>query len=178
MNLPSLRMEPMRQTHDRSHFECGDEALDRYLQQQAGQDMKRDIAAVIVATLDGSPSVLGFYTLSAASIDLSSLPEATRKKLPRYGRIPAVLLGRLAVANEMRGMGLGELLLADAVKRACRGEIAWAVFVVRAKHDDAAAFYRHFGFMPFEGDPLMLWIARKSAFDAISRQDDSGTEDM
>ncbi|MDR1535109.1 MAG: GNAT family N-acetyltransferase [Planctomycetota bacterium] len=132
--------------------------------------MKRNVATVIVATGDDSPSVLGFYTLSAASVDLSPLPDATRKKLPRYGRIPAVLLGRLAVAKGMRRTGLGGLLIADAVKRACRGEIAWAVFVVRAKHDDAVAFYRHFGFVPFEGDPLMLWIARKAALSAIGRR--------
>lgn len=167
MSQSIFHMEPMGPAHDRALFNCGDEALDRYLTQQAGQDMKRDIATVIVATRDNSPSVLGYYTLSAASVDLSMLPDATRKKLPRYGQIPAVLLGRLAVAKEMQGTGLGGLLIADAVKRACRGEIAWAVFVVRAKHDAAAAFYRHFGFAPFEGDPLMLWITRKAALAAI-----------
>lgn len=167
MSPQPFLMEPMGTGHDRACFHCGEPALDRYLHQQAGQDMKRDIATVIVATRGDSQSVLGFYTLSAASIELSGLPDATRKKLPRYGQIPAVLLGRLAVAEEMRGTGLGGLLLADAVKRACRGEIAWAVFTVRAKHDRAAAFYRHFGFAPFEGEPLTLWITRKDALGII-----------
>ena len=131
----TLRMKPLAVEHDQMTFHCGDDALDRYFQQQAGQDMKRHVATVIVATRDDSTAVLGYYTLSASSVDLCLLPDATRKKLPRYGHVPAVLLGRLAVAEEIQGTGLGGLLLADAVRCACGGDVAWAILIVRAKHD-------------------------------------------
>ncbi|MDR0339719.1 MAG: GNAT family N-acetyltransferase [Desulfovibrio sp.] len=166
MTILNARMAPLRPDgaeHDRSGFSCGDEALDRYLKTQAGQDMRRGFANVIVAAAPYSAAISGFYTLSAASADLTELPEAMRRKLPRYGQVPAVLLGRLAVASVCQGRGLGALLLADAVKRALRGELAWAIFLIKAKHDQAAAFYSHFGFSSFVHDPLLLWLTRRQA---------------
>src|SRR5580692_3926469 len=40
-----------------------------------------------------------------------------RARLPRYGLIPAALIGRLARDERVRGEGMGGLLLADAVRR-------------------------------------------------------------
>lgn len=164
--MSDYRLEALRtegEAHDRAAFACGEEALDRYIKTLAAQDMRRGFAHVVVATRPEAPAVMGYYTLSAASADLTDLPEAVRKKMPRYGQVPAVLLGRLAVDVGEQGKGLGALLLVDAVKRALRGELAWAVFLVRAKHERAAAFYQHFGFTPFEGEPLLLWLARRHA---------------
>ena len=50
-------------------FACGEPVLDQYLQRYARQDIKRGVARVFVATAEPQPAeVLGFYTLSAASI--------------------------------------------------------------------------------------------------------------
>jgi GNAT superfamily N-acetyltransferase len=159
-----LRMEPLRpddKGHDRAGFCCGDEALDRYLKTQAGQDLRRGLASIVVAVQPDSEAILGYYALSAASADLTVLPDALRRKLPRYGQVPAVLLGRLAVAASHQKQGLGALLLADAAKRAYHNELAWAVFLVKAKHERAAAFYDHCGFVAFAHDPLLLWMTRQ-----------------
>ena len=162
MTASVYRMEFLDKTHGRDRFLCEEEALDRYLKEQASQDMKRHCSTVIVAVKPDEKAVLGFYSISSAIVRLDALPEAERKRLPRYEHIPAVLLGRLAVAKEEKGQGLGAILLADAVTRACRSDIAWAVFIVKAKHEQAAGFYRHFGFTPFGGEPLILWNTRKS----------------
>jgi len=164
MMAPPLIMEPLNTEaaiHDRAGFTCGETALDQYLKTQASQDMRRGFANVIVGVKPGSNNILGYYTLSAASIDLTSLPDTLRNKLPRYGQVPAVLLGRLAVSQVTQGQGLGSLLLADAVKRAERSELGWAVLMIRAKHEQAAVFYRHFGFHSFAHDQLMLWATRQ-----------------
>ena len=117
MSLPgALVIEPLGKRHDRSAYSCGVAVLDRYLKQQAGQDVRRRVARVFVCTADGSNIVLGFYTLSALSLDLSSLPESLARKLPRHP-IPAALIGRLAVDRSSLERGLGRMLLADAVKR-------------------------------------------------------------
>ena len=79
--------------HDRSRFSCGVEALDRYLQSQAGQDARRRVAAPYVLLEPPSPLILGFYTLSNASIQAAELPSTLTRKLPRYPVLPATLLG-------------------------------------------------------------------------------------
>jgi GNAT superfamily N-acetyltransferase len=162
--MKRIRLEPLSAApglHDRSRFNCGDEALNIYLKTQASQDMRRGFAQVIVGTVPGSDKIVGYYTLSAASVNLNDVDGAWRDKLPRYGQIPAVLLGRLAVTEEVQGQGLGELLLVDAIRRADRNELGWAFFLVKAKHEQAAEFYRRFRLRPFGQGPLLLWIARR-----------------
>ena len=134
MDLAAIRIEPLGPEHDRSAFSCGEPALDRYLREQAGQDARRRVAAPFVASTDGM-KVLGFYTLSATSIQLADVPVALAKKLPRYPRLPATLLGRLATDLSARGVGLGRLLLVDAIARAVRSASQnggnWPVGVVK-----------------------------------------------
>jgi GNAT superfamily N-acetyltransferase len=164
MTRNRLRLEPLRTGstgHDRTNFSCGDEILDRYLATQAGQDMRRGFANVIVAVHPGSEMILGYYSLSAASASLEDLPETLTSRLPRYGQVPAVLLGRLAVDLSAQKRGIGSLLLADAVKRAHGSELAWALFLVKAKNERVSDFYRHFGFAAFAREPLWLWNTRK-----------------
>src|SRR6266511_3279768 len=119
----SFRIEGLSGDHDRSQFVSGSDALDRYLRQQASQDIKRRIATCFVAVNIAAQHVAGYYTLTAASIALNALSPEIAKKLPRYPVVPAVLLGRLAVASSYQGRGLGSILLADALKRVARAEV-------------------------------------------------------
>ena len=153
MTLETVRIQPLGTGHDRSAFSCGVPALDRYLREQAGQDARRRVAAPFVATADGV-KVLGFYTLSATSIELTEVPTALAKKLPRYPRLPATLLGRLATDLSVRGVGLGRVLLVDAITRAVRSEIASFALVIDAKDEGAASFYEQEGFIRLPGTPI------------------------
>lgn len=155
--------EILNKNHQRTFFTCGEDGLDRYLKEQASQDVKRYYSSVVVVVEREGDEILGYYTLSANSIPLNLLPTVVQHRLPRYDTVPAVLLGRLAVASKMQGKGLGEGLLGNAVERSCKYEAAWAVFLVMAKHDKAATFYKQYGFNELETDPLMLWMTRKEA---------------
>jgi len=155
LDLAAIRIEPLGPEHDRSAFSCGVPALDRYLREQASQDARRRVAAPFVASTDGM-KVLGFYTLSATSIQLADIPVALAKKLPRYPRLPATLLGRLATDLSARGVGLGRLLLVDAIARAVRSEIASFALMLDAKDENAAAFYEREGFIRLPGTPIRL----------------------
>ena len=149
---------------DRGGFFCGEPALDTYLQKQAGQDMRRGFATVVAARERANPEVvIGFYTLCAASILLTALPEDIHLKMPRYPSVPAIRLGRLAVATTHQGQHIGSLLVLDALHRACRNEMAWATFIVDAKNDRAATFYEKFLFQRFKENGLSLWMHRKQA---------------
>lgn len=142
---------------DRSGFSCSQEALDSYLKTQASQDMKRRVAACFVAIDNATGKVAGYYTLSAAQVLLSDLGPEWQKKLPRYPAVPSVRLGRLAIDREYQGRKLGAALLANAVARALRSDIAAHMMIVEAKDYQAAAFWRHHGFRPDPAQPLRLY---------------------
>ena len=103
--------------------------------------------------------MVGFYTLSALSIDLGALPEGLARRLPRHP-VPAALIGRLAVDRHAQGRGLGKLLLADAVQRtlAASEQVAVYAMVVDAKNDDARRFYRSYGFLALVDEPMRLFL--------------------
>ena len=156
----ALIIEPLGRRHNRAAFSCGLPELDRYLTRQAGQDVRRRIARVFVCTAAETDAVLGFYTLSALSIDLASLPDELSRKLPRHP-VPCALIGRLAVDRSAHGCGLGRMLLADAVKRTvAAGEtVAMHALIVDAANDDAKRFYERFGFAPLTEDPMRLFLS-------------------
>jgi hypothetical protein len=160
MTRPSLQgygIQPLGERHDRAAFSCGVDALDRYLRTQAGQEGRKRIASCFVLTAtDGM--VAGYYTLSATSIALLDLPIPLAKRLPRYPVVPATLMGRLAVHQNLHGRELGELLLFDAFARTLGSDIASYAFVVDAKDDAAQAFYRRYRFEPLAGGGRRLFL--------------------
>jgi ribosomal protein S18 acetylase RimI-like enzyme len=153
---PPFSIVPLND-HDRSGFSCGVEPLNTYFQKQANQDMKRQVAACFVALEKATGLIAGYYTLSACHVYLDALDEDWRRKLPRYPTVPAVRLGRLAIDSRFQGQKLGSALLANAVARTFRSEIATNMMVVDAKNEDAAAFYQHHGFRPDPKQPLCLY---------------------
>jgi GNAT superfamily N-acetyltransferase len=157
-----IAIVPLDQRHDRQEFRCGVAALDRYLCEQAGQDVRRNVATVLVAEDRATVAVHGFYTLAMAGVLLDRLPEPLRRKMPRYPTVPAVRLGRLAVSLGARGSGLGAHLLMDAMSRSLRNEVAWAAFLVDAKNDVARSFYARYGFQSLLDDPHHLFLVRRS----------------
>ncbi|MBB5209145.1 GNAT family N-acetyltransferase [Chiayiivirga flava] len=143
--MPPLRIATLDASRDRGGFRSGSDPLDRYLREQAAQDVRRRIAACHVL-LDGE-RIVGYYTLGASSVPLHDLPQTLAKKLPRYPLVPAVRLGRLAIDRSLRGQGYGSALLADALQRSARADIAAYALLVDAKDEIAAAFYRHHDFI-------------------------------
>lgn len=148
------RIEPLAAHHDRASFASGVEPLDRYVRVQAGQDARKTMAAPFVLLLpDGG--IAGYYTLPAGSVQLGELPEAIARKLPRHPLVP--VLGRLAVDRRHQDKGYGRFLLADALFRAVRSEIASFAVIVDAIDDDARRFYARESFLPFPDQPMKLF---------------------
>jgi GNAT superfamily N-acetyltransferase len=126
-------IEVLSSSHDRLAFTSGSEVLDRYLQSQASQDVRRRISNCFVAVPPASTIIAGYYTLAASSIPLTDLPEELANRLPRYPVIPAAIIGRLAVDRQYRRRGLGAALLFDAVQRTMRADPAVFTLIVDAK---------------------------------------------
>lgn len=154
------RVEPLGRAHDRSRFACGSAALDHYLLAQAGQDARKRVAAPFVMCGGEGNTVLGYYTLSAISVDIGEWPETVAKKLPRYPIVPATLLGRLAIDRRFQGQGAGEYLLTDALHRSLHAsyQVASLAVIVEAKDEGAVAFYRRYDFIPFKDRPAKLFL--------------------
>lgn len=142
-----LPLDP--KTHDRLAFDCGVDALNRYIRQFANQDAKRGLTRIYV--LADGPTIVGFYSISAHSVLRDNLPDHI--KLGPYEEIPFLLLGRLAVDKRWQGRGYGDALIVHAFEttRAAARQIGILGMVVDAKDDRAAAFYEGFGFQRLSG---------------------------
>lgn len=123
--------------------------------------MERRSAITYVLVDPSAPKeIIGFYSLSAATVLLDAVPAAMAKKLGRQQSVPTTLMGRLALSRNHQGKGLGSHLLWDALKRCeekSRG-IGSVAVVVDAKDEKAAEFYEKFGFRRFVDPPLRLYL--------------------
>lgn len=146
----------LEKNHNRKNFSCGIDELDNYLKQYANQDIKKRLAVCYVIT-DKDNDVIGYYTLSSNSIDLSDIPENLAKSL-KYAEIPVVIIGRLAVHKDYQGNKLGQTLLIDALKRIV--EISALVgnhaVIVDPIDDIAIKFYAKLGFVPLKTSNRMF----------------------
>jgi predicted GNAT family N-acyltransferase len=155
------RFEPLHERHERAAFSCGIAPLDDYFRgDPIRQDVSRKVTNVFVMTPDGR-FVAGFYTLSTLSILSVDLPQALAKKLPKRP-IGATLLGRMGRDLSLRGKGIGEMLLMDALNRSWQASklvSSWAV-VVDAK-DGAHDFYLKHEFTALPTQPTRLFLPMK-----------------
>lgn len=143
--------------HRREGFDCGDAALNDFLVRQAGQQQRRGFGKTYVALADDGVTVSSFVTASAGQIATSSLP--AQAKLPRYPA-PILRIGRLAVDVRHQGAGIGQDLLAYALRLAVEfsQRVGLYAVVVDAKHSEAKAFYVKLGFMACMDNPLCLYL--------------------
>ena len=162
----NFRFQPLdKAKHNRAAFCCEHDILNIYLREQASQDVRKRVAAVYVLTSDGR-RIAGYYTLSQYAIDAGDLPEelAGQMRLPRYDKVPATLLGRLARDKEFKGARLGEILLMSALQKALEHSrhIASFAVVVDAKDEKAKTFYQNYGFIELPGHPQRLFLPMKT----------------
>jgi hypothetical protein len=139
-------------SHKKKEFQCGEPSLDRYLHEQAAQDMRKRVAVCfVIPGEDGC--IKGYYTLSGDSVRRDELPEAYRKKFG-YDKLPVTLLGRLAVDIRWRGQRIGEMLLIDALFRSLENadsEVGSIAVVTDPLDDRAGGFYSRYGFIRLPG---------------------------
>lgn len=156
--LEEQLLDPQR--HDRQAFTSGVAELDDYLHRFAIQQSKKGIAVVrVLVDTDTPKTILGYYSLSAAQVDVMNLDERTQQKLPRYP-VPCFRLGRLATDVTQRGRGLGRILIACAVERCLEAQkhVAAYALLVDAKGAQAQSFYQHYGFTPCRDQPMTLYL--------------------
>ena len=170
MTLPAWHEEAIAQQHDRSAFNCGQPELNEFLKTHARQSHERGAAKTFLAIDDLEPTkVLGYYSLSPASVEYARTPVILKRGLGRYD-IGAYRLGRLAVHVDAQGLGLGGQLLMAAGRRCLRvaQEVGGTVLLIDAKNEQLASWYAGFGALPLLDAPLTLLLPLDLVAAAIS----------
>lgn len=154
--MASPRIEKLERSHAIDAFDCGRDALNRFLIRYALQNQQAGASQTYVALVD--QEIVGYYTLVVGQVEYNEAPERLTKGLAHHP-VPIMLLARLAVSISWQGKGLGAGLLKDAMLRTLQAaDIAGIrAFAVHAKGDKARAFYEHFDFVPSPGDPYHLF---------------------
>ena len=164
-----LQIRELSGRHDRESFDCGSPELNNYLRQIAAQHVRKRLARVYVVHEESAPErVVGFYALNGCEIQSDELPESLRRKFPR--RVRAVRLGRLAVATECQGQGIGELLLFHAMWNVGQVDaiVGAVALLVDAKDGRAKRFYSKYGFLELPDRPLNLFLPIVRVREAVS----------
>lgn len=162
----------LRDDHALDKFDCGDAKKNDWLQKYALQNTKGGLGRTYVAVKPPDENtVYGYYTISSSSVKFEN---PARAHLPRYP-LPAILIGKLASAEEVQGQGLGTALLFDALKRALRVAEEIGIFLVeiQAVSEKARAIYEHRGFTPMKDEPGKLYMNLKKVRKILSASFDS-----
>jgi GNAT superfamily N-acetyltransferase len=169
MNRKAWLEEPIGKRHDREAFDCGEAALNEFLQRYARKSHEMGGAKTFLAIDDAdNKTILGYYSLSPASIAYARTPEVIRRGLARYD-VPAFRLARLAVDLKVQGQGLGGQLLLSAGKRCllASAEVGGVAILIDAKNTRVAAWYARYGALPLLDAPLSLVLPLKTVEAAL-----------
>ena len=155
------RLEPLRKSHPRALFRCGQAQVDDWLATKALQNQDKRLSAT-KALIAGPGDIAGFYTLATAQVDFSDLPPELIRHLPRRD-LPVAVLAWLGVDVGHRGLGLGHRLLAQALLDC---HLASRIFPVVAVildciDEPAKAFYRRWDFRELPGYRQRLYLSWK-----------------
>lgn len=158
MTLPSWHEEAVSRKHDRRAFDCGDAAMNEFLQRYARQSHEAGGAKTFLAIDDeDGKSILGFYSLAPGALAYADAPKVVRRSLGQHD-VPGFRLARLATHIRFQGRGLGGQLLAAAARRCLRAasEVGGVILIIDAKSTRAANWYVSYGGIPLLDKPLTL----------------------
>jgi GNAT superfamily N-acetyltransferase len=160
MNITAWHEEPIGKRHDREAFDCGETALNEFARRYARRNHEMGGAKTFLAIDDAdNKTILGYYSLSPASIAYASTPALVRRGLARHD-VPAFRLARLAVDLKAQGQRLGGQLLLAAGKRCllASAEVGGVAILIDAKNARVAAWYSRYGALPLLDAPLSLLL--------------------
>ncbi len=169
--MPAWHEEPISKKHDRDAFDCGEEALNEFLRRHARKSHERGGAKTFLAIDDADgKTIIGFYSLSPASIEYSRTPEIVRRGLARHD-VPGFRLARLAVDRRVQGRGIGGQLLLAAGRRCllASAEVGGVFLVIDGKNDGVARWYASYGAVPLLDAPLTLLLPLQTIETALKK---------
>ena len=159
---PQYAIEPLDpKKHDRESFECKEPALDEFIRKRARKEVaSRSSTCFVIVDRSMESKILGFYTLSSATVPLSSIPSDIQRKLKlaQYPQAPVTLLGRIAKHNDSEGTPIGKLLMANAIKRCINSshEIGSTTIILDPKNEKLRSYYHSLGFLNLSNSQMIM----------------------
>lgn len=147
-----------KKRHNRKGFDCGIDVLNTYLTSMASQQsLKDNTRTYVLENPEHSSEIVGYYTLTMTTIELSKLPSKLQKR--HVNNCSAALIARLAVDKRYKNRKIGSWLLIDALKRLLSASdiVGFPMVIVDAK-DGVAEFYKQFGFTAFVDEESKLYM--------------------
>src|SRR5690348_1326392 len=141
-----ISVRQLRESDDRTSFRSGHVDLDLFFARYAGQNQFKLYIGTTYVAVDEAGAIVGFVTVASCSIEVAGIPKKLAKRLPSYP-IPALRLGRMAVAEELQRSGVGSLLM-KAVFLIARDQArkSGCAFVVVDAKKGAESYYERWGF--------------------------------
>jgi hypothetical protein len=167
--LPIWHEEPIGKHHNRTAFDCGNEALNQFLYSHARQSHEKGGSKTYLAIQENSQAILGYYSLSPASIAYEKAPEIIKRGLARYD-VPVFRLARLAIDLSMQNQGLGGQLLLAAGRRCLlvASQAGGVALLIDAKDEPVAQWYASYGAVPLLDNHLSLVLPLKTIHAALT----------
>ena len=155
------RLESLARAHPRRAFRSGSQAVDDWLATRALQNQEKHLSVtkVLVGQAD---AIAGYYTLATGHVDFGGLPADLARHLPRRF-LPVAILAWLGVSQDHQGRGLGQRLLAQAL-RDCHEAgktFAFIAVILDCIDDRAKTFYQKWDFRELPGSPYRLYLSAK-----------------
>lgn len=165
--------EAIAKSHDRASFDCGDGDLNQFLARHARKSHERGGAKTFaVVPVAGNPAILGFYSVTPASIAYAAAPARLTQSLGRHD-VPVFRLARLAVDIRHQRRGLGGQLLLAASRRCLRAsaEVGGVALLIDAKSADVARWYAGYAAEALHDRPLTLILPLATIAEALRASD-------
>ncbi len=159
MIISDWHEEPISKHHNRDAFDCGDNELNVFLHRHARQSHLKGGSKTYLAVNTKNKKILGYYSLSPASIAYKSTPKVIKCGLARHD-IPVFRLARLAIDVSVQGQGLGGQLLLSAGRRSLLVALqaGGVALLIDAKNDRVAEWYASYGAIPMPEEKLTLLL--------------------
>lgn len=161
--MNSTRYEPVRKLaadDSTQGFDCGQPALNQFLQRFALTNQKSNSAQTYVCCQAGA--VVGYYSLAVGSVEPAAAAPRVTKGMPQHP-VPVMILTRLAVDSSHQRVGMGKALLKNALRRTAQAaDIAGIrAMLVHAKDEPARQWYLSWEFEPSHTDSFHLFLLMK-----------------
>jgi GNAT superfamily N-acetyltransferase len=165
---PLSHIEKLNGGHEVKAFKSGKHPLDLFLKRHALRNQEADSSQTYIVDRNGA--VVGYYSLTAGSVDKAECSSEISAEMPPDYPIPVILLARLAVHRAEQGRGLGSALLKDAFNRiaSAAGIVGARAVLVHAIDSEARVFYEHFNFDEFPAGSLHLMLSIKEVRTAVT----------
>lgn len=143
--INNILVVPLTNDYDFEYFCCGNNEIDHFLKNSAIAEQEEMLSRTYLTCLDND--VIGFFTLSASSIEVLAVDTVDSIEEFSESIYPAIDVPKLAVTKKFQGKGIGEYTLKVVIGKILSiSEHVGCRYITLDSVKDKIGFYRKYGF--------------------------------